>query len=142
MDFQKRIEHDEITGCWLWKGAPGTGGYGFVKIGGRPRRAHRVSYEWHVGPIPKGLFVLHHCDIPLCVNPNHLFLGTQADNVRDRDQKGRQARGLKQHLAQLTPKIVRKIRDSTEMGIVLAERYGVSATTISKARRGLTWRHI
>lgn len=82
------------SGCWLWSGVPrGANGYGVLKVEGAPMAAHRYSYTKHHGPIPGGLFVLHRCDTPLCVNPAHLFLGTDQDNSDDKVQKGRQARG-------------------------------------------------
>ena len=77
-------------GCWVWIGAK-TNGYGVICIGGtKTRQAHRVSWELENGPIPDGMCVCHHCDNPSCVRPDHLFLGTRADNNRDRDAKGRQ----------------------------------------------------
>ncbi len=80
-------------GCWLWVGAKQHNGYGYLHSGGhsirKPLRAHRVSWELHNGPIPDGLRVLHSCDTPCCVNPAHLFLGTQSDNMKDCAAKGR-----------------------------------------------------
>lgn len=58
-------------------------GYGYINMGGKNTRAHRVAYEFHKGPIPAGMFVCHTCDMPACVNPDHLYLGTQFDNMRD-----------------------------------------------------------
>ena len=83
-------------GCWLWRGAPsGTMGYGqCYDERGRRTYAHRISWRMAYGNIPIGLCVLHACDVPLCVNPNHLFLGTLADNCRDRDRKGRTGKGF------------------------------------------------
>ncbi len=84
------------TGCWLWTRASTTDGYGHISVGsspGRVQKAHRASYAAHVGQIPEGLNVLHRCDTPACVNPAHLFLGTQIENVADRDTKNRTARG-------------------------------------------------
>lgn len=82
--------------CWLWTGAPNSAGYGMVGEGpaGADRKilAHRLAWEIHFGPIPEGMFVCHHCDTPLCVRPDHLFLGTHTDNMRDMAAKGRQRR--------------------------------------------------
>src|ERR1700728_2715027 len=88
------------TGCWLWAGAVDSDGYGAICVGPdvkkergyatKIRKAHRISYELFRGPIPDGLGVLHRCDMPCCVNPDHFFLGTNTDNVRDMIAKGRQ----------------------------------------------------
>jgi HNH endonuclease len=76
--------------CWGWRGATFRFGYGKVKLwDGTRTTAHRVSYQIHYGPIPDGMFVCHHCDNPPCTNPEHLFLGTGADNNRDMAKKGR-----------------------------------------------------
>lgn len=84
--------------CWLWTASTTQAGYGQIqarRISSRPLLAHRVSWELRNGPIPAGQHVLHKCDTPSCVRPDHLFLGTQRDNNRDRDTKGRTARGGK-----------------------------------------------
>ena len=80
---------DITTGCWIWMGYLNSGGYGSFYVDGQLRSAHRVSWELHYGPIPEGLNVCHHCDVPGCVNPDHLFVGTQKDNIRDALNKGR-----------------------------------------------------
>lgn len=91
--FALSYQEDE-AGCWIWQGRPrGNNGYGSLKVDGALMPAHRFAYQAHVGPIPTGLFVLHRCDVPLCVNPAHLFLGTTQDNSDDKVNKGRQARG-------------------------------------------------
>jgi hypothetical protein len=76
-------------GCWEWDAMRDRKGYGILMSGPKRLRAHRISYEIHFGPIPDGLFILHRCDNPPCVNPAHLFLGTLADNNRDKTAKGR-----------------------------------------------------
>lgn len=87
--FWQKVEKTDT--CWLWRGSKNTTGYGQLRTD-RLEKAHRISWEIHNGPIPDGLAVLHACDNPPCVNPSHLWLGTQADNARDRQAKGRQNR--------------------------------------------------
>ena len=108
---------------------------------GKMRRAHRVSWEIHHGPIPEGLFVCHSCDIRNCVNPHHLFLGTPADNSKDMRLKRRSARGERNGGAKLTEQEVIAIRESKDASIShLAKQFGVSYTCISRILRGETWK--
>lgn len=88
--FWRRVSKSP-NGCWMWKGSKDGGGYGTISTarGSAPAKAHRLSWEMRNGPIPPGQFVCHHCDTPACVNPDHLFLGTQKDNMRDCSRKGR-----------------------------------------------------
>ncbi len=88
-DFWSYAEPEPNSGCWIWTGVRVPGGYGGTTRGGVYQMAHRVAYELAVGPIPKGLYVLHRCDLPPCVNPAHLWVGTQTDNMRDCKRKGR-----------------------------------------------------
>lgn len=86
--FWEKVVKSE--GCWEWSGARSKHGrYGIINVGGRSTKAHRVSWELNRGPIPPGAKVLHHCDNPPCVRPDHLFIGTQADNLADGRRKGR-----------------------------------------------------
>lgn len=125
--------------CWLWMGRRLPRGYGRLYHGGRHTYAHRVSWELAHGPIPTGLHVCHHCDTPPCVNPAHLFLGTAADNVADRDAKGRRRTVLTAARAQ-------DIRERYALGGItqtaLARHYGVSHVTISKLISGRIWRGV
>lgn len=87
--FHEKYQMIPFSGCWLWTGALDTDGYGMIAVGRGPKPAHRVSWQLHAGEIPAGKHVLHRCDIPSCVNPGHLFLGTHSDNMQDGYKKGR-----------------------------------------------------
>lgn len=94
MDTAERFwaKVDKSNGCWLWRAARNRGGYGIFENGRRTLYAHRYALELNGTPVPDGLFALHRCDNPPCVRPDHLFVGSLADNVADMVQKGRQAR--------------------------------------------------
>jgi len=93
--FWAKVERGE--GCWLWTASRTSTGYGQINVDHRPLKAHRVAWELTYGPIPDGLFVCHHCDVPLCCRPDHLFLGNDADNMRDCAAKGRNGMTRKTH---------------------------------------------
>lgn len=96
--FESKVMPVPESGCWLWMGKRTHEGYGVFWVGGKGRAAHRYSVELATGsPIPAGLFACHKCDTPSCVNPDHLFLGTTGDNMRDSSQKGRNWWGKKTH---------------------------------------------
>lgn len=131
---------------WPWTGSVCAFGYGrFEKLGVR-LMAHRVSYEIFKGPIPDGMFVRHTLDIPNDVNPNNLILGTQADNMRDKVERGRQPRGSSAGAAKLDEAAVHEIRRLCAEGKTsyyqLGKAFGVSASTIRAAAIGKTWAHI
>lgn len=129
------------TGCWLFAGRWTGQKYGSYKAGGgHYRAAHRFFYERFVGPIPDGMLVCHKCDTPPCVNPSHLFLGTTTDNAQDRKRKGRQDySGERNGRALLTWPEVLEIRAAPVGGKQLADRYGVSAKTITDIRANRRW---
>ena len=142
--------------CWIWTGRRLRDGYGtFHARSKKPSvRAHRFAYQEAYGPIPHGLWVLHRCDVPLCVRPDHLFLGTAKDNAEDRDRKGRHRAGLALHPeraargeavggSKLNPNSVREVRKCLaegESANTIARALGVSKATIQDIRRGRTWR--
>lgn len=131
---------DSITGCWIWQGSIHKTGYGCFVHRGKQYLAHRAIYESRIEPI-NNLHVLHVCDNRPCVNPNHLFLGTNNDNVQDKISKGRQIWGEKISTAKLTYEAVEYIRGegSTERNKDLAEWFGVDPSVISKVRNGHRW---
>lgn len=145
--FEASVEKSD--GCWLWLGAPQSQGYGEMLINGRHYLAHRLSYELFKGPIPEGLEVCHECDNPPCVNPDHLFLGTHRDNMRDMAQKGRAAiagpAGERHGMSKLTVSDVREIRQRAAIGHSyrqLAEAFGVDSTNISLIVRRKAWKAV
>jgi HNH endonuclease len=120
--------------CWIWTGAT-DGRYGLLDTA----KAHRVSWIVNRGPIPLGRHILHRCDNTLCVQPAHLFLGDPAANARDRQAKGRTVLSPPR---KLTEADVRAIRTSTEPGVTLAARFGVTGANISAIRKRATWAHV
>lgn len=138
--FERYI--DKAGVCWQWRGAFWRRtGYGMFTYQCKTESAHRASYLLHVGKIPAGMFVLHRCDNRLCVNPEHLWLGTQQDNMRDRSEKGRRAQGVANGQSKLDEAAVREIRSSKKTK-ELADKYGVHRTLIQQIRRGKGWSHI
>lgn len=161
--FMRKV--DTSGDCWKWLGAKDEKGYGRFSVGGSHKpdgsrrnsmvAAHRFSYEAHVGPIPKSsgnvrMCVLHRCDNPACVRPDHLFVGTDLDNVRDMDRKGRrvnaQLRGSSHHAAVLTEeKVLEIVRLHRVHGITqaqLSRDFGVCTSTVNHIFTGRLWRHL
>lgn len=139
-----------MCSCHLYIGSTFVSGYGRVKIGGQTYRAHRVSYELHKGPIPNGMFVCHHCDVPSCINPDHLFLGTPRDNMMDMIRKGRNGKlitekGEDHHNAKLKNAdipVIRELHKSGMTQVAIGKIYGVSNKVIHKIVSGEKWKSI
>lgn len=141
-------QHDK-TSCWEWLGCRKDDGYGMIMFSGKVVGTHRASWIVHNGVIPSGLCVLHKCDNPPCVNPDHLFLGTQADNVRDCSSKGRirtgDRRGEKSGVSPLSVRQVMEIRDLRKTGLThqqLADMFGICRQSVTNILSRKTWNHV
>lgn len=135
----------ELDPCWLWVASRNRNGYGLLMSNGKHVAvAHRVSWVLHKGdPIPDGLFVLHRCDNPPCVNPEHLFLGTNADNMRDMAEKGRSgAGGFNKKVNEAQVKEIRRRHAAGENRTHLGREYGVSKWTITQIVNRRRWSHV
>lgn len=146
--FFNKVKKTET--CWIWIGAKDPKGYGRIGTGGRKGKdvfAHRLSFKLHKGEIPEGMYICHRCDNPACVKPDHLFMGTQVDNMRDCVRKGRlnpfKPKGEKNPKAKLTWEQVRNMRKNfiAYPGSYkdLSMSYGVRICTISNIIRKKTW---
>jgi len=141
--FKPRVKENPETGCQEWQMFLTPRGYGQLTYRNRRWLAHRLSYHMAVGEIRGALLVCHKCDNPKCVNPNHLFLGTDADNVSDKVFKGRQLSGESHGASKLTQDQVDEIRRRVRAGerqIRLSEEFGVNRSCISKIINNLHWR--
>lgn len=148
---EDRIKANSVvstSGCWVWTGARTKNGYGtFALTRGHSTTAHRASYETFIGPALKGLDVCHKCDKPYCVNPEHLFLGTRSENMRDCVAKGRnknikRRQGAELHHATLTDEQARSIyirARAGESGAALGREFKVHKNTVYSVRHGKTY---
>lgn len=150
--FWSRVQRPSVEGCWPWTGYKNDRGYGVFRYAkSKAIKTHRLAYALDKGAIPEGMIVCHSCDNPPCCNPAHLWLGTYADNNRDRNEKGRTRTPFSSGYAgprpareghgsaKLTEAAVNDIRSSSSSGAQLARAYGVSESTISRVRAGTTW---
>lgn len=143
--FKARILPPDENGCWNWY-KHNSRGYPNMHDGLKPIAAHRFSFEFHCGPIPKGMVVMHRCDNKRCVNPDHLMVGTHAQNVADMIEKGRkvQVRGVRIAKAKLNPEKAAEIKTLLAEGRLLkkeiAARFGIHPTTVWFIEQGRTWR--
>ena len=137
-----------MNDCILWRGGKGSDGYGLTKVNGKTVRAHRDAYIKYRGHIPDGMYVLHKCDVPLCVNPDHLFLGTHQDNSDDMVSKNRQSRlkGEDHGRSILKEKDIPHIKCLIEEGRYtydeIAAIFNCSKSTISDIKNRRSWRHL
>lgn len=132
---------DRTGECWLWMGTRDKHGYGRLIVRGRSIGAHRIAWGLARGPVPAGLYVLHRCDNPPCVRPEHLFLGTQTDNMRDASGKARLARG-EARSKRLTNEDVRAIRAAVGSGVTqkeLCSAYGLKSGHMSMIVNRKKW---
>ena len=155
--FWPKVRKAGPDDCWIWTGSQTPSGYGQIGRGSRgcgQLQAHRVSWELANGPIPDGLWVLHKCDNPPCVNPSHLFIGTRADNMRDCASKrrllaqanpSRLARGSRHGKAKITERDAIGIRSRLHAGesqSAIARSLGVSVALVHFIANGRTWKHV
>lgn len=149
--FWEKVAVRGADDCWEWTASKDGLGYGWIGDGNKHMvRAPRVSFVLNIGPIPitqPRTLVLHHCDNPSCVNPAHLFLGTDMDNSIDMDSKGRRKapRGIDCHSAVFTPEMVLEIRERLESGCTckaLSDEYNVTPAAIRKIKKNISWKWV
>lgn len=144
--FEKVVPVPE-AGCWLWMASTNKAGYGQFMLHGRPHLAHRISLNLAGTEIPDGMHVCHKCDTPACVNPDHLFLGTQQDNVSDMIRKGRMGTpvrpaGQAHPGAKITNAIALSIYRESGLYDDIAKKFGVSWRTVQTIKSGRQWNSV
>jgi len=146
--IERSVERIPECGCWIWTLRSSSDGYGQIAIDSRPKRAHRVAWETYRGAIPEGMHVLHRCDVPLCVNPAHLFLGTGQDNMDDMTRKRRRIgalAGTKNGNARLTESQVLEIFAMRSSGVRvkdIAKLVNMRPHHITDILHRRIWRHV
>lgn len=134
--FWRYVNRGTADKCWEWKAFRDKDGYGKMRVGRSNKGAHIVSWNIHFGEIAKGLFVLHKCNNPSCVNPSHLKLGDHDANMCDRLDSGHYARGEKHPGAKITDEVVCRIRSAQGTYKELAARFGISESQVGNIKRG------
>lgn len=147
LSHQKKLDYytDKTGDCWEWTGLLNDNGYGKIYINGKLESAHRIAWRLGRGGIKDNLHVLHKCDNRKCVNPDHLFLGTNNDNIRDKVNKNRQPHGEGVYCAKLNDGSVLEIKRRVANGesqTKLAEEYGVTQVAVGHVIGGRTWKHL
>lgn len=147
--FENKYIPEPNTGCWIWLAATGGNGYGMIYVAKAKRNcyAHRVSFTLFKGEIPNGLIVRHCCDNKLCVNPDHLIVGTHKDNVQDCINRGRRAENKigRFHLAKLNENDVKniyKLKNSGASQLKIGQRFGISQTQVSRIMNHKNWKRL
>ena len=141
--FMDNVSPEPMSGCWLWTGSVrNVKGYGSIRVDLVVQCAHRLSYKLFRGPIQHGLHVCHRCNVKACVNPDHLYLGTNAQNMADATRDGLRPRGERNGKTKFTEEDVRAIRNSPLGCVRLARQYNVTKVCIMGIRRRRTWKHV
>ena len=153
--FWAKVDKKDVDDCWNWIAKGRVQGYGVIGRQGKYGKkvlAHRLSYEIHNGPIPEnkdlhhGYVVMHTCDNRLCVNPSHLVLGTQKENVRDMDKKGRRKvackKGSSHHMTSITEEQAAQIYGMSGVYRAIAEHIGCTLAVVKSIKRQVTWSHV
>jgi hypothetical protein len=146
MELKQRFEEKFVVtpSCWTWTGGRTSKGYGRIRVGNLTTTAHRVSYKLYVADIPDGMIVCHRCDNPPCVNPDHLFVGTHGDNMKDKVQKGRLKKsfGARNGSTKLNEDQVRRIHSDHRLHREIAADYGVATSQVQRIKAGRYWSHL
>lgn len=134
--FWHWVEKGEPDACWLWQGKTDKDGYGTLKDGAKLLRAHRISFEFHKGPIPDGHLIRHSCHTPGCVNPRHLSAGTHLDNMQDKVLAGRVPRNEAHANCKFSNEVVAAVRVATGKRKDIAKQFGMSESQVTNVRLG------
>jgi hypothetical protein len=142
--FMAKVTPEPNSGCWLFDSSWLKGGYGQFVLNKKCKQSHRLSYEFFCGSIPDGYVVMHKCDVPCCVNPDHLMVGTMQQNIDDMFKKGRNPiqKGQSNNRSYLTNEQVIAIRSENGLYKDIACKYGITPATVGKIKRRERWSHL